>query len=198
MSFWDQVKAVFQRAETGSASAPTVHELIERTPEERAAYDRWVRTAGPRRLTDWLVNQYGRHRDGLRTDDTVGFLDLASTQGFVVYFRDMNYSAEEATYFLDYLRERILTLDYRPSISDRRIFPRRDWVETHERHYLKPNVDFTDQRMNQAFGNVTVELELRNDVPNNLRLKATRYRDALYTDGRSFAGLMEVLAAAVD
>jgi hypothetical protein len=49
--------------------------------------------------------------------------------------------------------------------------------------------------MNQAFGNVMIEFELRNDLPHNLRLRATIYQDAMYKDAGSFGGLMEVLAA---
>lgn len=195
MTFWNQIKTIFNQAEASTSSAPTIHELIQRDDEELVDYNRWKRTAGPRRLLDWLINQYGRHRDDQRTDETVGFLNTASSKGFVVYFREMNYTREEITHFFHYLRERVLALDYRPDISDRRIFPRRDWVETQERHYLKPQVDFTDPKMNQAFGNIMIEFELRNDVPHNLRLRATIYQDHMYKAAGSFGGLMEVLTA---
>ena len=192
--FWNQIKQLFSQAEASSPTAPTIHELIERSPEDTAAYERWKRTAGPRRLLDWIVNQYHRDKDGLGSDDTIGFLTTNSTTGFVIYFRDMNYSREEISHFFDYLRERVLTLNYRPDISDRRIFPRRDWVETQERHYLKPRIDFDAERFDQAYGNVTIQYELRNDVPHNLRLRATVYSDSLYGKGLSFGGLLEVLA----
>lgn len=195
MTFWDQIKNIFQRAEESSPTDPTVHELIERSPEDEAAYERWKRTAGPRRLMDWIVNQYYRDRDGLGSDDTIGFLRTNSTEGFVIYFRDMNYGPDEIAHFFDYLRERVLTLNYRPDISDRRIFPRRDWIETRERHYLKPRLDLSAPKLDQAFGNVMIEYELRDDQPHNLRLRATVYSDALYAEGRSFGGLLEVLAA---
>lgn len=194
MPFWDQIKDIFRAAESSSPTSPTIHELIERSEEDVAAYERWKNTSGPKRLLDWLTNQYRRHLDELSTDDTLGFLTTPSSKGFVVYFREMNYTREEITHFFHYLRERVLTLDYRPDISDRRIFPRRDWVETQERHYLKPRVDFSDVKMNQAFGNVMIEFELRNDVPHNLRLRATVYSDAMYETGGSFGGLLEVLA----
>jgi|AntRauTorckE5430_2_1112549.scaffolds.fasta_scaffold01998_2 hypothetical protein len=195
MTFWNQIKSIFHQAEASSVTAPTIHELIERDDDALAAYEQWKRTAGPRRLLDWLMEQYSRHQNGQRTDETVGFLDTPSSKGFVVHFREMNYSREEITHFFHYLRERVLALDYRPDISDRRVFPRRDWVETQERHYVKPRVDFTDPKMNQAFGNVMIEFELRNDLPHNLRLRATIYQDAMYKDAGSFGGLMEVLAA---
>lgn len=195
MAFWNQIKNIFQQAEKSSVSAPTIHELIERDTEETAAYEHWKTTAGPRRLFDWLNNQYDRHRDGLGTDETIGFLDISSSKGFVIYFGQMNYTREEITHFFHYLKERVLTLNYRSDISDRRIFPRRDWVETRERHYLKPKVNYDDEKMDQAYGNIMIEFELRNDVPHNLRLRATTYNDSMYEAKGSFGGLMMVLSS---
>lgn len=169
--------------------------MIERNEEELAAYEHWKTTAGPRRLFDWLLNQYDRHRDELPTDETIDFLNTPSSKGFVVYFHQMNYTREEITHFFHYLKERVQTLDYRINISDRRVFPSRSWVETQERHYLKPQVNYKDAKMDQAFGNIMIEFELRNDVPHNLRLRATIYNDSLYEAKGSFGGLVMALAS---
>lgn len=195
MPFWDSIANIFRQAEASSASAPTIHELIERTPEEIADYDRWDRTAGSRRLLDWLTEQYTASRNGGPQDEAMGFLDTNSSKGFVIYVTKTNYSREEMTHFFDFLKAKVLTLNYRPAISDRRIFPRRDWVETQERHYLKPIVDLTSPPVDQGFGNIMIELELRNDVPHNLRLRATVYNDSMYREAGSFRGLVEFLAA---
>ncbi len=195
MAFWKQIKNIFQQAEDSSSTSPTIHELIERDEEELFAYENWKSTAGPRRLLDWLENQFGRHRDGLGTDETIGFLNTNSSKGFVIYFHQMNYTREEITHFFHYLKERVLTLNYRSDISDRRIFPRRDWVETHERHYLKPKVKYDAKKIDQAFGNIMIEFELRNDLPRNLRLRATIYNDAMYEVNGSFGGLIMALSA---
>jgi len=196
MSFWNQIKDIFKQAESSSATTPTIHELIERNPEQIAAYEQWKRTAGARRLTDWLENQYARYRDGLPTDETIGFLNTNSSNGFVIYFGQMNYGRAEITHFFDYLKERVRTRNYRGDISDRRVFPHRDWVETRERHYLKPIVDLTAEKMDQAYGNIMIEFELRNDVPHNLRLRATTYNDSMYEANGSFGGLIMVLGGA--
>jgi len=193
MTFWNQIKNIFTQAEQSSASAPTIHELIERTDQELADYEHWKTTTAPSRLLDWLNNQYSRENDGLSTDETIGFLDSRSSKGFVIYFREMNYSREEITHFFHYLKERVLALNYRSDISDRRIFPRNDWVETQERHYLKPKVDYNDAVMDQAFGNIMIEFELRDGAPNNLRLRATVYSDSLYKAKGSFGGLIMAL-----
>ena len=193
MTFWNQIKNIFTDAENSSPSVPTVHELIQRSEEDLTAYKHWKTTSGPRRLLDWLSNQYGRHKDGQSTDETIGFLNAQSSKGFVIYFRDMNYTREEITHFFHYLKERILTLDYRSDISDRRIFPRNHWIETQERHYLKPNIEYSEVLMDQAFGNIMIEFELRDELPHNLRLRATVYNDSLFEAKGSFGGLIMAL-----
>jgi hypothetical protein len=195
MTFWNQIKSIFNQAENSSSSAPTVHELIRRSEAELEDYAHWKTTAAPRRLLDWLSEQYARHNDGQITDTTIGFLKLDSSKGFVIYFKEMNYNREEITHFFHYLKERVLTLNYRSDISDRRIFPRRDWIETQERHYLKPKVDLNDAVMDQAYGNIMIEFELRDDQPHNLRLRATVYNDSLYEAKGSFGGLVMALVA---
>lgn len=193
MSFWDSISNLFRQAESSSINAPTIHEMIERTEAEREAYARWRRTESSRRLLGWIEEQYAAFHEGHPLDEAIGFLNTNSSKGFVLYVHKTNYSLEELTHFFDYFKEKILSLDYRPGISDRRIFPRRDWVETRERHYLKPNVNLNEAILNQGFGNITVELELRNDVPHNLRLRATVYQDSMYQDAGSFGALMAFL-----
>ena len=191
MSFLQTIADLFRAAEESTPGNAAVHELIERDADFLVGYEQWKRTHNSRRLLGWLTEQYATHKAGQPTDEGVGFLNLSSSKGFVIYVRDLNYSAEEIAYFFDFLKERVLTLNYRSDISDRRVFNRRDWVETQERHYLKPINTFKHgQLLEQGFGNITIEHELRNDVPHNLRLRATFYRDALYSEAGSFGGLM--------
>lgn len=195
MPFWDSIANIFRQAEASTPSAPTIHELIERSPEEVTDYERWERTAGSRRLLDWLAEQYAVFLSSGPQDEAMAFLNTNSSKGFVIYITKTNYTREEMTHFFDFLKAKVLTLNYRSAISDRRIFPRRDWVETQERHYLKPIVDLTNPPVNQGFGNIMIELELRNDVPHNLRLRATVYVDSMYRDAGNFGGLVDFLVS---
>ncbi len=169
--------------------------MIERDEAYLAGYTQWKRTVASRRLLDWLVEQYATQRAGQPTDAGIGFLDLPGSKGFVIYFRELNYQPSEISYFFDFLKERVLTLDYRSAISDRRVFSRKSWVETQERHYLKPQVTFkAGELIDQSFGNITIQYELRDDVPHNLRLRATVYRDSLYKEGASFGAFIMAIS----
>lgn len=199
-NWWDKIVALFDSAEQSTPSNPAVHEVIERDGEELADYVDWKKTLARRRLMDWLTDQFAVFRAGGQVDEAISFLDTPSSKGFVIHFHRTNYNRREITHFFHYLRERVLEFDYRTQISDRRIFSRNDWVETQERHYLKPRT--LNQRhaaqpgrgeLEQRFGNITIEQELRNDQPWNLRLRATTYQDSLYREAESFRALMVAL-----
>ena len=204
-TFWERISALFDSAANSTPTEPAVHELIERDDEELADYARWKKTLARRRLFDWLNDQYALFQAGRGTDRAISFLDTPSSKGFVIHFHETQYSREEIGHFFHYLKERILELNYRTQISDRRVFSRADWVETQERHYLKPRTRKQRQagppgrgELDQKFGNITVELELRDDRPWNLRLRATTYQDALYNTPETFRALMVAIAGTPD
>jgi hypothetical protein len=142
-NLWHYFKNLFVKAEQSSPSQPLIHELIQRSEEETLDYERWKKTLVCRRLVDWLDNQYAVYRVLPHdVDEGLDFLHTPSSKGFVVHFNQTRYSRRDATHFFDYLKEQVLTLGYRPQISDTRTYHRSSWVETVERHYLKPRPHF--------------------------------------------------------
>jgi hypothetical protein len=203
-NLWHYFKNLFVKAEQSSPSQPLIHELIQRSEEETTDYERWKNTLVCRRLVDWLDNQYAVYRVLPHdVDEGLDFLHTPSSKGFVVHFNQTRYSRRDATHFFDYLKEQVLTLGYRPQISDTRTYHRSSWVETVERHYLKPRPHFpaeaeaAPEKIDQKFGNILIELELRDEQVHNLRFRATSYNDRLYAEAEDFQVLMkQVLGAA--
>lgn len=193
--FWEQVKALFTSAEESSPIQPAVHEMLVRTEEEQADYEHWKNTLVRRRLLDWLGNQFAIYQALPNdTDEAVDFLNTPSMKGFVVHFNQTQYSFRDAIYLLDYLKERIKTLDYRLQLSDVRTYNRPNWVESVQKHYLKPRTNFEEgKKIDQQYGNISIDLVLRNDKPYHLRFSATSYSDHLYEDAAPFDELMQVL-----
>ena len=208
---WDYFKDLFRKAETSSPSQPLIHELIERSEEERQDYEFWKSTVVRRRLRDWLIDQYAVFRvapDDI--DEAIDFLDTPSSKGFVIYFHKTRYSLRDVRHFFDYLKEQVLDLDYRTQISDLRSYNRPEWVEIVERHYLKPRPAFmrrnlsvtpshsptleeAAEKFNQRFGNIMIEHHLRDDRPHYLKFSATSYKDALFTEAEEFRTLMQCI-----
>lgn len=192
---WDYIKNIFQEVEESSPSNPAIHEMIERTAEEKVQYQQWLESLVKRRLVDWLDNQYAIFRvtpDDI--DEAMDFLNTPSSKGFVIHFYKTNYNRKEVTYFFDFLKDQMKGLNYKVQISDTRTYNRKDWVETVERHYLKPRPQFEEgKKIDQRFGNVTIELVLRNDKLYQLKLQATSYRDHLYGEAEEFRDLMQAI-----
>lgn len=191
--FWDYIRDLLRSSEESSPSRPAEHELITRTEEEKKDFDLWKRTLIRRRLQDWLSDQYAIFRvDPDRIDEALDFLDTPSSKGFVVHFNQTQYSHRDVTHFFDLLKEKVLELDYRPQISDTRTYSRASWVETIQRHYLKPRPFVKNEgKFRQLFGNIMIELELRNEEIHNLRFRATSYNDHQFQDARDFKLLMQ-------
>lgn len=209
--WWDYIKGLFTRAEESSPSRPVIHELIQRSEKEKEDYADWKKTLVRRRLQDWLLDQYAVYRvSPADIDESLDFLDTPSSKGFVIHFHKTRYSPRDVRHFFDFLKEQVLRLDYRAQLSDVRTFNRPAWVATVERHYLKPGSPFRRQTppgttsldtasgssplFNQRFGNITVELVLRDERPHYLKFQATAYQDRLFTEAEDFRNLMQFLS----
>lgn len=190
--FWKYIQSLFQQAEQSNPARPFIHEVIVRSPEEHIALEQWKNTLVCHRLCDWISEQYLRfstHPDEL--DDAIDFLNTPSSKGFVIHLNKTNYTRLESVFLLDLFKERVLRQSYRVQVSDRRIYQSASWVETAERHYLKPKPEFSSPGViRQRFGNITILLLLRNDKPFQLQFQATAYRDRLFQEAESFQDLM--------
>lgn len=193
--FWDSLKKLFSKAEESSPSQPILHEVIARSTEEKADFERWKQTLVCRRLLDWLHDQYSIFQtlpDDI--DEALDFLNTPSSKGFVIHFFKTRYNKREVVHFFDLLKEKVLATNYRPSLSDSRTYNRPNWVETVQKHYLKPRTNFEQGKtINQQYGNITIELLLRDDKVYNLRFRATSYNDRQYAPAKDFKELMQQL-----
>ncbi|MCB9081450.1 MAG: hypothetical protein H6555_07030 [Lewinellaceae bacterium] len=194
---WDYFKGLFRKAEVSSPSQPLIHEMLVRSETEQADYVHWRETLVCRRLRDWLSDQYAIfHVLPQDIDEALDFLDTPSSKGFVIHFHKTRYSKRDVIHFLDYLKDQVLSLQYRTQISDLRTYERPQWVETVQRHYLKPRPAATDEgKFHQGYGNIRIELLFRNDEPYNLKFSATAYQDHQFQKATSFRELMQAILA---
>lgn len=160
-------------------------------------YEHWKKTLVRRRLTDWLIDQYAIFRVLPEDiDEAIDFLNTPSSKGFVIHFYKTQYSKRDVRHLCTYLKEQVRTLGYRVQISDTRTFNRPNWVETIDRHYLKPRPQFNqDQPLDQRFGNILIEHHLRDDAPHYLKFSSTTYQDRLFKDPEEFKALMQAIMA---
>ena len=192
MNVWDFFKNLFQEVEESSPSKPLIHEEINRSEQELQTYQAWKKSLDYRRTIDWLNDQYAIWQVLPQDiDDSLVFLNTPSSKGFAVHFQKTKIGAQQATLLFDYLKEKVLTLNYRPQVSDTRTWSANSVVQTTERYYLKPRTSKTAEgKIKQLFGNITIELLHKNNVPFNLKFRSTSYNDRLYLPPDDFKVLM--------
>jgi hypothetical protein len=194
---FDYFKNFFREAEQRSASHPIFNELLVRSTDEKLAYESWKGSLPCRRLFNLLAEQYAIHQSNpTGVDAALTFLQTDSSNGFALHFDRLDFAKQDAPQLLDFLKEKTLALNYRPQLSNTRTWPEKDWVQTVQRHYLKPRQTWVEgQKIDQRYGNVTIELVLRNDRPHLLTFRATSYSDRLYGKADDFHQLMQALLA---
>ncbi len=192
MNVWDYFKTLFREAEESSSSKPLIHEAIERGEKELQAYQKWKESLDHRRSIDWLNDQYAIWQVLPNDiDEAILFLNTPSSKGFAVHFQKSNFDHKNAAHLFDFLKEKVLTLNYRPQVSDTRTWSSENTVQTMDRYYLKPRTSKTTEgKINQLFGNITIELLHRDNTPFNLKFRATAYNDRLYEPAYDFQLLM--------
>lgn len=197
MQVWDFFKNFFREAEHSSASQPIFREQLVRSTAEKEAYGNWEGNLANRRIIGFLAEGYATYQSSPdNVDRALTFLNTPSSKGFAIHFSQTDYTLQDAKHLLDLLKQKVQNLNYRSQHADSRTWSEKDWVQTVERYYLKPRQAWAeDRKIDQAYGNITIELTLRNDKPHLLTFRATSYSDRLYAQPSDFHELMQAMLA---
>jgi hypothetical protein len=184
LSFFDQI---YDRLFKGNKdSTPTlVHEVLTRSNQFVEDYDKW--TNGPQLLEE-IKRSYEFKQKGIEQNPAVHVLESQYANGFAVSYNDF-FQEDDFGYLMDLLSERVQLLGYRLVGSDRIITDKNNFVETKEKHYLKPEISM-EPPIDQRYGNVLVEHVLVNDKSSYLKFSANVYSDHLYKKALPFQDLL--------
>lgn len=93
---------------------------------------------------------------------------------------------------------------YRTQVADSKTYSKAGHTERTDRYYLKPRPVFhddpaiaaapntyTSDQFGQGYGNIMIELIVRDEQPHLLRFSATIYHDRVYQKATSFSALMQ-------
>ncbi len=202
MSFFDKIiSQVFGNHEVNSA-LPLIEEEIKRNEAYKSAYFRWVNEGKYRWLTQKIYQGYELKKKNETADLQIHILKSSGANGFAVTY-SLLMDEKEMQYLFDLLRDKVLNMGYKLYNSNRRIFDRAQYVETIEKHYLKPptpkiepqneNQADTRQLFDQRYGNILIEYISIDEKPSFLRLMTHYYSDFIYSPVLSFDKLMDEL-----
>ena len=191
--FFEFFKNLFgQEAKSGE---PLVHEMIKRDEDDLQAYNLWKSSARKERVIEHLKLEYIQNKNQENiTGATFYNIDQPAIKGFQLNY-DQEFSTKKEFQFLfDYLRDRVLELEYQVYISDSRSFIKNDSAESIERHYLKPKLrKDADNKFVHLYGNITITHHLIDDEPGFLRFTANIYQDRKYAAAADFEELVEII-----
>ncbi len=162
-----------------------IYEQMEISEEEKLSGEVWANSIRKERLVE-LIHQKLIHQSSHQDDAVfkIDFIEGRSTFGFVCYYAEKIFSPADFQHFFEYLKEQVKAQGYVLQLSDSKTILKKDVAETKERHYLKPRFKLNDEqtKINQAYGNVTIEYFKINDKPDHLKFYLHYYHDHKYTE----------------
>lgn len=115
------------------------------------------------------------------------------SEGFLLSLNDdAQISPKTCRFLLDHFRDNVQAVGYVCHQSDVRRRVRDNFVETIERHFLKPRFSFNEelQLLDQKFGNITIEYSERDETPFDLKFYTHTHNDRRYSEPLQFDDLV--------
>ena len=188
--------SLLAKPELAETSKPLSRKPLERTEKEICDYDKWKNTPKLAQMLYYLSEECQKSQSfPIKTHDGIDFYKTSSARGFRLHPALTRFSDAHVKHLFDFLKERLIALDYQAVSSDMTTFKRGDyWVETIQRHVLKTPNSKTDNLVGD-FGKITIELLLKDNRLCTLRLEATIPDTDLPRPTDDFANLMQLLSA---
>lgn len=169
------------------AQGLNIKENFVQTESEIEAIGSWMSSPEGKNTMALIAKNYHFKTSGMNSHPEVHVLKSPYANGFAVSFEEPLTEKTFSNLFFAFGR-RIVDLGYSRVSLDRKIEDINEKVRTTEKQYFKPplsNADFT-QKIDQLYGNVSVEKVSINDKSSYLKVLVTVYSDHLYKDASSF------------
>lgn len=190
MSFFDEIfEKLFPKNQ--NAHLPFLTEQITRSDRFILGYQKWLlkRNFFLKEIHQGVMSKKNAL---INSEIRCEILEMDAAQGFVVYFHP-SMEKNDFICLFEFFKDKIKDLGYKKMVSDRKIYTQKEFVETIERYYLKPKLHFIDEKQDQKFGNLLLELHFCDDEPLYLKVLATIYSDANFQKAEKFDNLLPLL-----
>ncbi len=196
------IKKMLRRQE--QENIPYLQEELSRSDFDKYGYGIWLGIKGQEFFLEELKEAYttfdqqGRSQEQEASNTNIVFVLTPKSKGFVWTWDEAAViNKHDPQYFFDYLKDQILTLNYKAYMSDVRQYVREKHVERIERHYLKPRFSLAafaaGEKVNQLYGNITIEHLIHDEEPISLKLVCQPYTDHKYEEAKGFSELMKTI-----
>jgi hypothetical protein len=171
--------------------SPAERTLLTRPASFAQAYENWVTSGMATPWLDRLESAHNVYRAGMDpVDESIDFMCFQASAGVVMCLQNEDSSAEDAMYLMEWMKDRVKALGYKLAVADK--ISKGAIVK--EKYFLKPPIHRgSPHEVPQMFGNITIELQFRNDHPANLKFHATHYHGRPYLPAQPFEALISHL-----
>ncbi|AFM05221.1 hypothetical protein Fleli_2868 [Bernardetia litoralis DSM 6794] len=200
MDFFDDIfKKLFPKR---NKTIPLIKENLKRSEKENLEFQIWSASGDAKYWFARIYESYHLKREGQPSSDIeVHLFASAASNGIAITYTNAM-SSKQFRFIFDKLKESVLKLPYPYKLytSDRAHYERTHYIETIEKHYLKPvygtskevgNELKTDGQLPQFYGNILIEYIQIDGEPSFIRLLANIYSDRLFLDALSFEELVK-------
>lgn len=174
--------------------ALSVKENFAQTADEEQAVTLWINSEQGKQALEKVYRNFHLKKAGIKDSPEVHILNTPYANGFAIsYEKPFDEKIFSRLFFA--FGQRLLDLGYRRVSLDRKMQEINDKVQVTEKLYYKPPISSSDfnQKIDQLFGNVSVEKVSVDNKPSFLKVLVTIYSDHLYRDAKPFDQFVEGL-----
>lgn len=190
MSYFDQIYQQLFGKKSGEIKV-LVNEVIDRSPRYKADYQNRIITEDFRKLILEVYSSYELKQKEIEKKPDMHLLNSQYANGFAITYNE-EIDRSDFQYLFDWLAERTKNLGYHFANSDLQVVNKNTYIESKEKHYLKPLVG-EEEIIDQKFGNILIEHITIDDVPSFIKYTANIYSDRKYRKAEKFEKLTEYL-----
>ena len=168
-----------------------LNDVIQRSENFTKKYQQWVNDSSEKMLSEIEKSYQEKLLKQENSGVDVHLLHSKYSNGIAISYNEKYFTNEEFAYLFDLLADKLKELEkYRKVNSDYMIREKKTFIETKEKHYLKPVIPKGAEVADQQFGNILIEHILIDDKPNYIKLMANVYSDSLYSEPKEFETLL--------
>jgi len=204
MSFFqDLTEKLFpkKKNEAQGAGEPFIREELKRSVHDISDYANWQGSEEKGHVVTFIGEQFEKSRDGEENISLFRVIHDGSTNGFMLRYLEES-SALHFQHLFDYLKDEVKKHQYIIYTSDVRTYDRPEYIERIERHYLKPSWRVLNRKevndtgkMNQLYGNITIELHKHDENPQFIKFLSQHYSDSKFSEPKPFTDLIREIAS---
>lgn len=169
---------------------------LSRSEEEVKVQKYWEKSERCRDLLRDIDNAYQMAKAKIQDKYLVHLLQTPTANGMAISFQENIFTKEEFFHLMDLFKNRLLMMNYTLQVSERTLQDKGSFVLTKEKYYLKPSIFKqirSQEKINQRYGNVTLEVTLTDQKPQYLKVLSTIYFDRNFTEAKNFEDLLAIL-----